>query len=90
MRKSNQTPSLLDPPARPTCACGKPAEHEVALTVKTLELQNRYWTASYQTVTTEIRSMICSDCLSKNIIIQFTAKATMTQAKKASSGNPIT
>lgn len=90
MRKGNPNPSLLDPPARPPCACGNPAEHEVSLVVRTLELQNRYWTAVYQAVTTEIRSVVCSDCLAKNIVIQFTANATIEKAKKGHSGDPLT
>jgi hypothetical protein len=89
MRKGNPTPSLLDPPARPPCECGKPAEHEVSLVVRTLELQNRYWTAAYQSTTTEIRSMVCGECLRKNIVVSFAANATMLNAKKGHTGDPL-
>lgn len=78
-------PKDVEPTERPICACGKPATHQVQLSVRRLELQgdrtHLYWGTSYQGAHTSIETVVCDDCVRSKINVTLSVDATVEKAK---------
>lgn len=86
--KRGKIQNLIDVPP-PNCSCGKPATHEMELTVRRLELQREagvhsmpYWTAAYRGTVHHISAVLCSDCLARDVKVSASVSASMRNAEK--------